>query len=123
MEWYAVVVADIDGVVRQWTAAAEELFGYPAETVVGRTLDMIIPEDHREAHWAAFRALMSSATAGDPADRGAVILPVRRQDGSSQPAAVRLMLLRDAWNRPVGAAAVFASPGAAPDGAQALPEL
>lgn len=120
---FTVLVADIDGVVRWWDSAAEKLFGHPAAAVVGRTLDVIVPEAYREAHWTAFRALMSTATPDESLDRGAVILPVQCQDGSLRPTAVRLMLLRDPWNRPVGAAAVFASPDSAPEHAEPLPEL
>ncbi len=123
METHTVVVADIDGVVRQWDSVAEKLFGFPADAVVGRTLDVLVPQAYREAHWTAFRALMSSAIADEPSDRGSVVLPVTCQDGSLRPAAVRLMLLRDAWDRPVGAAAVLAPAEAAPAGAQALPQL
>jgi PAS domain S-box-containing protein len=123
MDSFAVVVADTDGVVRRWDTVAEKLFGHPADAVVGRTLDVLVPEAYREAHWAAFRALMAGGGADEPSDRGAVVLPVTCRDGSRRPAAVRLMLLRDAWNRPVGAAAVLAPPDAAPANAEPLPEL
>lgn len=123
MEPFTVVVADAEGVVQSWDTEAESLFGHPADKVVGRTLDVIVPEAYREAHWTAFRALMSGASADEPSDRGAVILPVQCHDGSLRPTGVRLMLLRDAWGRPVGAAAVFASSDSAPEGAEALPAL
>ncbi|WP_239340642.1 PAS domain-containing protein [Frankia sp. CiP3] len=123
MEPFTVVVADAEGVVRSWDTEAESLFGHPANKIVGSALDVIIPEAYREAHWTAFRALMSGATADEPSDRGAVILPVQCHDGSLRPTGVRLMLLRDPWGRPVGAAAVFTSPDVAPEGAEPLPEL
>lgn len=123
MEPVTVVVADAEGVVRSWDTEAESLFGHPADKVVGRTLDVIVPEAYREAHWTAFRALMSGAATDDPSDRGTLILPVKCHDGSLRPTGVRVMLLRDPWGRPVGAAAVFTSPDSAPAGAEPLPQL
>jgi PAS domain S-box-containing protein len=123
MEPFTVVVADAEGVVRSWDTEAETLFGYRADVVVGRTLDVIIPEAYRDAHWTAFRALMSGASADEPSDRGTVVVPVRCQDGSLRPTGVRLMLLRDPWGRPVGAAAVFMSPDSAPEGGESIPQL
>src|SRR5512147_1577661 len=40
----AVIVADRDGIICHWNGAAESLFGHPAATVLGRPLDLIIPE-------------------------------------------------------------------------------
>jgi PAS domain S-box-containing protein len=76
----ATIFADRDGVVRVWNAAAERIFGYPADAAIGQNLDIIIPEKLREAHWAGYdRAL----AAGDTKYRGQS-LPTRavKQDGS-----------------------------------------
>jgi PAS domain S-box-containing protein len=37
-----------------WNPSAETLFGYTAEEAVGNTLDLIVPEPFRDAHWAGF---------------------------------------------------------------------
>lgn len=59
----AVIVADRDGVIRSWNAAAEALFGHPASEAIGRSLDLIIPERFRAAHWSAYhRALEAGRT-------------------------------------------------------------
>ncbi|TYC09907.1 PAS domain-containing protein [Actinomadura syzygii] len=121
---YAVVVADTDGLIRSWDSGAERLLGHQAGAVVGQRLDVIVPDEYKEAHWTAFHALMATpATSTDTAlDRGAVRLPVHCQDGSVRPLAVRLILLRDPWGSPAGAVALF-SAAEAPAGADALPEL
>ena len=49
-----IVFADRDGVIQIWNSAAAELFGYPPEEAVGRTLDIIVPEHLRHAHWEGF---------------------------------------------------------------------
>lgn len=51
----AVVVADPDGGILVWNRAAEALFGFTAEEAIGSSLDIIIPERFRAAHWEGFR--------------------------------------------------------------------
>jgi PAS domain S-box-containing protein len=50
----AVLFVDCTGVIRLWNRGAETLFGYSAAEAVGRTLDLIVPEPLRAAHWAGF---------------------------------------------------------------------
>ena len=50
----AVIFADRDGRIRLWNRGAELLFGYTAAEVDGQSLDIIIPERLRRAHWEAF---------------------------------------------------------------------
>ena len=56
----AIVFADRDGVIRLWNRGAEVLFGFPAADVIGSNLDVIIPEQFRQAHWAGFRRAVAS---------------------------------------------------------------
>jgi PAS domain S-box-containing protein len=51
----AVVFADRDGVIRIWNRGAEAVFGFSANEVLGQSLDVIVPERLRAAHWVAFR--------------------------------------------------------------------
>jgi PAS domain S-box-containing protein len=48
----AIIFADRAGVIRVWNHRAETLFGYRAGEAVGQTLDLIVPEASRPAHWA-----------------------------------------------------------------------
>ncbi|WP_030440333.1 hybrid sensor histidine kinase/response regulator [Actinoplanes subtropicus] len=43
----AIFAVDRDFVVRMWNPAAEALFGYPAEEIVGHSVDVLIPADRR----------------------------------------------------------------------------
>jgi PAS domain S-box-containing protein len=59
----AVVFADTEGRIGVWNAAAERIFGFSADEAMGQTLDIIVPERFREAHWKGFdRALGEKAT-------------------------------------------------------------
>ncbi len=59
----AIIFADLSGIIRLWNAAAERIFGFDADTAIGASLDIIIPESFREAHWLGFdRAIAESLT-------------------------------------------------------------
>ena len=50
----AMIYADKNGTIRVWNRGAEAIFGYAAEEVLGKNLDVIIPERFRRAHWDGF---------------------------------------------------------------------
>lgn len=51
----AIVVADREGLIRFWNAGAEATFGHTAAETMGRSLDIIIPENLRKRHWTRIR--------------------------------------------------------------------
>ncbi len=56
----AVIFADREGKIRIWNKAAVALFGFAADATIGQSLDIVIPEKLRAAHWAGFRQAMES---------------------------------------------------------------
>jgi PAS domain S-box-containing protein len=56
----AIIFADVHGIIRYWNAAAEALFGFTIEEALGQSLDLIIPERLRDAHWVGFNGAMAS---------------------------------------------------------------
>ena len=60
----AVIFSDREGLIRLWNSGAERKFGYLAEEALGRTLDIIIPEQLRERHWQGYRKVMSIGRSG-----------------------------------------------------------
>jgi PAS domain S-box-containing protein len=56
----AVIYADDTGTIRRWNHAAAALFGYSAAEALGQSLDLIIPEHLRAAHWRGFEAATRS---------------------------------------------------------------
>ncbi len=54
----AVIYADRDGMIQYWNAACEHLFGIPATEALGQSLDIIIPERLRPAHWTGYNRAM-----------------------------------------------------------------
>ena len=59
----AMIFADRDGVIRVWNSRAEAVFGYPSAEVIGGSLDVIIPERLRSAHWEGFRTAIATRKA------------------------------------------------------------
>jgi PAS domain S-box-containing protein len=51
----AIIFADRGGIIRVWNRGAERIFGYPAADALGASLDLIIPERFRRAHWEGFQ--------------------------------------------------------------------
>jgi len=55
----AVIYADRSGVVVRWNRASAVLFGFSAEEMLGQSLELIIPEHLRAAHWSGFNAAVT----------------------------------------------------------------
>jgi PAS domain S-box-containing protein len=56
----AVIFANDAGTIRRWNRAAADLFGYSPAEALGQSLDLIIPEHLRAAHWRGFKAAMTN---------------------------------------------------------------
>ena len=58
----SVIVADREGRITLWNHASEALFGFSAAEAVGQSLDLIVPERLRDAHWSGFDRSLASGT-------------------------------------------------------------
>ena len=50
----SIMFADREGLIRLWNKGSERLFGFSRSEVIGQSLDVIIPENLRKAHWKGF---------------------------------------------------------------------
>jgi len=103
----AIVIADKAGVIQIFSPGAERLFGHSAASAIGQKLDLLVPPEYREHHWRGFHAAMSGDNVA--IDRASANVPVLARDGTVMRAAVRLLVLRDAKQRSIGAMAIFAA--------------
>ena len=55
----AIIGKDLNGIIRTWNAAAERVFGYAAEEIVGRSILTLIPEERRHEEDAILAKLRS----------------------------------------------------------------
>lgn len=44
----AIVANDLDGRITGWNRAAERLYGWRADEIIGRSIDLVVPEDRRD---------------------------------------------------------------------------
>jgi PAS domain S-box-containing protein len=58
----AVVVADADGNITYWNAAATRLFGFSETEILGQSLNLIMPERLRDRHNVGFAKSMETGT-------------------------------------------------------------
>ncbi|WP_366140705.1 PAS domain S-box protein [uncultured Castellaniella sp.] len=56
----ALIYADRPGRIVRWNQAASRLFGFSRDEALGASLDLIIPEHLRAAHWAGYNAALAS---------------------------------------------------------------
>lgn len=102
----AIVIADAEGTIAFWNDAAVRLFGWSSAEVVGKSLDVIIPERLRQRHWNGYKQVMISGHS----DYGTRLLevPALHRDGHSISLAFTVTLLtRPGEQQPFAIAAVL----------------
>lgn len=101
----AILIADVDGIIRYWNQGAERIFGYSAEEAVGQSLDLIIPENLRGRHGKGYRRVMDS---GETKYRtGLLSSPGVHRDGSRISLEFSMVLLHDGGETMLGCAAIM----------------
>jgi len=100
----AIIFADRDGLIRLWNPGSEALFGYAAAEVIGESLDIIIPERLRRAHWDGYRR----ALAAGHTMHGRQALPTRsmRKNGDRLYVELSFSVVKDAQGAIIGAMAI-----------------
>lgn len=93
----AIVSVDTGGRVLTWNPAAERLFGYSAEEIVGQPKMLVVPEDFQESH----RNLFAHAMLGESFSHHRTAR--RRKDGVVIPVDLTVSPLRDQSGQVQGA--------------------
>src|SRR5215471_150633 len=102
----AIIYADAQGVIRVWNRGATRVFGFTEAEAVGRSLDIIIPENLRERHWQGYRATMRTGQSryGD----GQILsVPAVRKDGTRVSVEFTIVSFSDDAGRMIGIAAIM----------------
>lgn len=102
----AIVGTDRDGVITFWNPGAERIFGHAAAEAEGQSLDIIIPERLRKAHWDGFSEVIRTGEsrygAGD-----LLSVPGIRKDGERISVDFTIAMLKGDDGSIVGMAAVL----------------
>lgn len=100
----AVIFADREGRIRVWNSGAEAVFGYAANEVLGRRLDVLIPLRLRCAHWKAFDQAI--ATGQQKYGRESMTTRSVHKDGSDLYIDLSFALVTDGTGEVLGAVAM-----------------
>ncbi len=98
-----VIYAGTDGIISYWNASAERIFGFAASEVLGKDLNIIIPESFQDAHWKGYdRAMADKVTKyiGQSLPTKA-----RKADGAEIYVELSFAIILDGSGEPVGALA------------------
>ena len=100
-----ILYADREGLIRLWNAGAEAMFGYRADEVLGKLMDLIIPERQRQRHWEGWARVMETGVTRY--GREVLAVPAMRKDGSRISIEFNILLLRASTGEILGAAATI----------------
>jgi PAS domain S-box-containing protein len=101
----AIVIADATGTIRFWSQGAESVFGHLSQDAVGRSLDLIVPEQFRASHWAGFRRAVAAGSATIEGESS--VFPVLEAGGRIRDVSGKLSLLRDGGGSILGCMVIF----------------
>lgn len=99
-----MIFTDRAGRVQVWNAGAEAVFGHAACDVIGKSLDALIPERLRPAHWKGFDAAIETGHLKH--GRGSITTRSIHRDGRDLYLDMSFALVRDGAGDVVGAVAV-----------------
>lgn len=101
----AIVVTDAGGAIVLWNPAATRIFGFTPDEVLGRSLDLIIPERQRQRHWDGYHKTMETGITRYGSDL--LRVPALHKDGRTLSIAFTVALLNGADGHPQAIAAVI----------------
>lgn len=89
----AVIVIDAAGIIVDWNARAEKMFGWSREDAIGRELaELIIPPQFREAHRKGIQHFLN--TGEGPVINQLLEMSALRSDGSEFPAEISISVMK-----------------------------
>ncbi len=96
----AIFGRTLEGIVSSWNPAAERMFGYSSDEIIGKSIGLLIPEDRIEE----ITAVLAKVKAGQHVDQ----FTTRRvrEDGTVFPVLVTVSPIRDADGGIVGASVI-----------------
>lgn len=102
----AIIATDREGLITFWNPGATRIFGFSNEEAMGRSLDIIIPENLRKRHWDGYHRTMATGESRyGSADLLAV--PGLRKDGQRVSVEFTIVMLQDAQGQTCGTAAIL----------------
>ncbi len=102
----AIIYADAQGIITFWNKGAERIIGFSESEAIGKSLDVIIPENLRKRHWDGFaETVRTGKTRYGSGDILAV--PALRKDGTRISIEFTILPFPDRTGRILGMAAIL----------------
>ncbi|SDS42734.1 PAS domain-containing protein [Bradyrhizobium canariense] len=102
----AVIATDHAGIIDFWNPGAVRIFGFAADEAIGRSLDLIIPENLRARHWSGYNRVMQTGESryghGD-----LLSVPALTKSGQRVSVEFTIAMLKDKQGRPTGTVAIL----------------
>lgn len=102
----AIIATDHAGTINFWNPGAVRIFGFTADEAIGRSLDLIIPDNLRARHWTGFRHVMETGTSryghGD-----LLSVPALAKGGRRISVEFTIAMMKDEQDRPIGTVAIL----------------
>jgi PAS domain S-box-containing protein len=96
----AIISKDLNGIITSWNAAAEQLFGYTADEVIGKPVTILIPREREDEE----PKILESIRQGKRIDRYETVR--RRKDGTLLDISLTVSPIRDANGKIAGASKI-----------------
>jgi len=96
----AIVSKDLNGIIQTWNRGAERLFGYTSDEVVGKSVSILIPEDHADEEPEILRRISN----GERVETYETVR--RRKDGSLVDVSLTISPVKDRAGRIVAASKI-----------------
>jgi PAS domain S-box-containing protein len=96
----AIISKTLEGVITSWNAGATRIFGYTADEAIGKSVTMLIPEDHPDEE----PAILAKIRAGQRVEHYETIRV--KKDGSLVDISLTISPIRDASDKIIGASKI-----------------
>ena len=96
----AIIGESLDGIITSWNTGAERIYGYSADEIVGKSVSILVPPEHR----AEIQEILENVKRGEKVEQFETIRT--RKDGKQIDIALTVSPIKDGMGRISGAAAI-----------------
>jgi PAS domain S-box-containing protein len=95
-----IISKNLDGIIQSWNGGAERIFGYKAREMIGRPVNILIPQDRQDEE----PRILARIRAGERVDHFETIR--QHKDGHLIDISLTISPIRDEWGRIIGASKI-----------------
>jgi PAS domain S-box-containing protein len=96
----AIIGKTLDGIITSWNPAAERMYGYSRDEVIGKSIDLLSTKDRT----GQMHTILAMISAGEPVDHLETIRV--RKDGTTITVSLNVSPIRDAHDAIIGASTI-----------------